>query len=237
VAASTTLGALAVLVPAIRVHPARAEVRADLARLGATEDEQWWDVEGEASVRVTVISWDEAIDAMAAKAESAACDLDQLRGACRALQGADVTALTESDLGGGWRSRKDDVRLIIDRVSRSAITELTLPLAPWQSRAFGGLDGGFRYLAPSDLPNLAVGMRVDEQDPPLWARWHRRTADLALAESRLKAAGYAVQRNDDGLWLPLELRPDAGAATGQIASLVSQVVQLYKTAVAWTEPI
>ena len=88
-----------------------------------------------------------------------------------------------------------------------------------------------RYLAPPRLPNLVVGMRRDGADPPLWARWHRHTPDFDLVERRLIDAGYFVQHDQRHLWLPLELAPDAGFATAQIASLVSHVVQSYEAAV------
>lgn len=136
----------------------------------------------------------------------------------------------------GWeQSRRDDLRLIIDRVTRVAIAELSLWLAPWQPNPSGGFEGGFRYLAPSDLPNLSVGMRVDGVSPPLWARWHSAHADLRLVESRLTKANLPVQRHEGHLWLALDLEPDVGAATRQIASLASQVVKLYKVAVDWTD--
>lgn len=45
----------------------------------------------------------------------------------------------------------------------------------WQPNASGGLAGGFCYLAPADLPNVAVVLRLDEKAPPFWARWHKNT--------------------------------------------------------------
>lgn len=137
-----------------------------LGRLGATPDERCWVVHGEPRVAVTVISWDEAIRHMLEQADTAAGDLEQLHGACQALQGADVAALTEADLDGGWRNRKEDLRFIIGRVTEEAIARLSLPLAPWQANPSGVLEGGFRYLAPSALPNLAVGMRLEKRARP-----------------------------------------------------------------------
>lgn len=233
--AGASHGVLVALVPEVRTQLAAEEVSRDLASLDLVPKDQAWLAAGDPAVSVTVISWGEALQAMQLHAGAAVHDIDQLLGACRALQGADVAALTEADLAGGWQGRKDDLRLIGDRVSRKAIVELSLPLAPWQPRAFDGLDGGFRYLAPSDLPNLAVGIRVDEQSPPLWVRWHLRYADLAVVEKRLAEAGFAAQRSANSLWLPLDLAPDTGSATRQIDSLVAQVVRLYKVAVAWAE--
>lgn len=224
-------GALAVLVPEASVRTARERVADDLGRLGATPDERCWVVHGEPRVAVTVISWDEAIRHMLEQADPAAGDLEQLHGACQALQGADVAALTEADLDGGWRNRKEDLRFIIGRVTEEAIARLSLPLAPWQANPSGGLEGGFRYLAPSALPNLAVGMRLDETGPPLWVRWHQRTADIGLVERRLTEAGRTPQRHEGHLWLPLGIKPDSGSATCQIDRLVSQVVDLYNIAV------
>jgi hypothetical protein len=235
--AGVTCGAFVVLVPGSRVRATREEVGADLESLGVTAGDQAWVLDGSPAVTVTVISWDEAIGRMLAKAEAAACDLEQLLGACRALQGADVMAFTVKDLAGTWRDRKDDLRLIIDRVTREATATLTLRHAPWQAKSSGGLDGGYRYLAPPDLPNLAVGMRLDDGSSPLWVRWHWRTADIKKVRIRLTNAGHKVQDYVDHLWLPLELEPDVGSSTRQIESLVSQVVELYKTAVAWSDPV
>jgi hypothetical protein len=75
-------------------------------------------------------------------------------------------------------------------------------------------------------------MRQGLRNPPLWVRWHERTADLALVRSRLTAAGLPIEEDGDGLWLPLQIAPDNGSATGQIASLVTQVLELYTIAVS-----
>lgn len=234
--ANTLAGVLAVLVPEARIRATRLEVAADLDRLEGTGQGECWVIGGDSTVSVTVISWDEAIDAMLADDGPAACDLAQLRGACRALQGADVAALTEADLAGGWRGRREDLRLLIDRVTREAIAQLSLPSAPWQPNPSGGLDGGFRYLAPRDLPNLAVGMRQDEVSPPLWVRWHRQYADMGVVESRLTEAGHSPHRHQGHIWLPLKIKPASGSATDQIEDLVSQVVAVYRTAVNWDHP-
>lgn len=228
-------GVFAVLVPVARVRAARDEVALDLQSLGVTARDQAWLADGASAVTVTVISWDEAVEAMLADAGLATGDLLQLLGACRALQGADVTAFTEADIAGKWRDRKDDLRLIIDRVTRVAIERLSLELLPWRPNPAEGLEGGYRYLGQSGLPNLAVGMRLDNASPPLWVRWHWRTADVRLVELRL-AEGHTVVKHEGHLWLPLDLKPDVGVATRQIESLVSQVVDLYKTAVG-TEPV
>lgn len=239
-------GALAVLVPAARIRATRNEVAADLGRLDVRRQSGCWVIDSDSRVSVTVISWDEAIDAMLVDDGPAACDLAQLRGACRALQGVDVAALTEADLAGEWRrNRKEDLRLLIDRVTREAIAQLSLPFAPWQPNPSGGLDGGFRYLpppdggfrylAPPDLPNLAVGMRQDELSPPLWVRWHSQYADMGVVESRLTEAGHTPQRHQGHIWLPLKIKPASGSATDQIEELVLQIVALYKTAVNWDD--
>lgn len=111
-----------------------------------------------------------------------------------------------------------------------------LLLPPWQPNPSQGLAGGFRYLAPPNLPNLAVGLRQDGTSPPLWVRWHHRTADIHLVEARLTQAGYRVASHEGHLWLPLDLPPDIGSATRQIQSLVAQVVNVYKVAVDWANP-
>lgn len=230
-------GALAVLVPEIRVRPAREEVGADLVRLGAIAHGESWTVDGPAAVTVTVLSWDETLAALIAEAGTAKCDLEQLRGACRALQGSDVTAFSEADLAGGWRDRIGDLELVIKRVTQEASAQLSIAILPWQTRGSGGFGSGFRYVAESGLPNLAVGARDNVDGPPLWARWHHKTPDFKAVGPRLAQAGYQAREDDTGLWLPLELEPDFGPATRQIASLVSQVVQLYKLAVDRPEPV
>ena len=229
-------GALVVLVPEIRVRSARDEVQADLARLEAIDQGQSWLVNGPAAVTVTVLSWDETLEAMIGKATTSKCDLEQLRGACRALQGSDVPAFTESDLAGGWRDRMDDLKLVIDRVTREATARLSIKPLPWQSRPSGGFAGGFRYLGETNLPNLAVGAR-EGGDAPFWVRWHHKTPDFKAVGARLTPAGYQLHSDDNGLWLPLDIEPDFGVATGQIASLIAQVVQLYKLAVDRPDPI
>ena len=232
--ASVSSGVLAVLVPEDRVRAASVEVQRDLAQLGVAASDQPWRIGGSAVVVVVVISWDAAIDAMLADAKPAADDLRQLLGACRALKGADVLALTAADLAGGWRGRKEDLRLMIRRVTGQATAELSLQLQPWQKNASAGLDGGYRYLGISGQPNLAVGTRADGSDPPLWVRWHERTAKIELVLDRLQAIGHSPQADERGsLWLPLDLRPDTGAATRQIEHLVHQVVEVFNATVEW----
>lgn len=224
-------GALVVLVPKDRVIAARHEIGADLAGLPITPYEEGWLVERDPAVSVTVVSWDETIQAMRAANGPAASDLDQLLGACRGLQGADVTAFTAADLTGDWLQRTDDLRKIIERVTRQAMTELSLGGPgglPWQGRPVDGLEGGFRYLGVSNRPNLAVGMRTGETHRPLWVRWHKTTPEIECVEERLADKGYEVEKHDGHLWLPLELEADSGSATRQINSLVEQVVTLFK---------
>jgi len=75
-------------------------------------------------------------------------------------------------------------------------------------------------------------MRADETDPPLWVRWHRETTDIELVRPRLEAAEYAPISHEGHLWVPLTIEADTGGATRQIASLISEAVQLYRTAAA-----
>lgn len=227
-------GALVVLVPKARVLAAQHEIGADLADLPIASYDEGWLVGADPAVSVTVVSWDEAIQAMQAANGAAAADLDQLLGACRGLQGADVTAFTEADLAGEWLQRTDDVRNVIERVTREAIAKLSLGSLPWQVKPVDGLEGGFRYLGVSNRPNLAVGMRTGETQRPLWVRWHRTTPEIESVERRLKHLGYGVEKQDEHLWVALELEPDFGSATRQINDLLEQVVTLYNISVGWT---
>lgn len=224
-------GALAVLVPEARLRLAQEEVTRNLARLGARPGphDKALVIGGATTITATVISWEEVLTEMAKDASSAGGDLQQLRGACRALQGLDVPALGPVELAGGWHL--DDLHQIIDRVTRMATTEVSLRLAPWQPKSSDGLAGGFRYLAPPPVsPSMAVGVRLDAASPPLWVRWHKLTADLRLVESRLIEVGVPVQRSGGHVWVPLDIEPDTGSALRQIDRLVQQVVQLYKIA-------
>lgn len=226
--AGVDVGAFVVLVPESRVRSAREEVADDVERLGAAAADGCWIVDGPPAVRVAVVSWDDAFDAMVDAKGSSVADLEQLRGACRALQGADVRALDTADLAGGWRDRTDDVRLMIDRVTREATTELSLALLPWVPRGSNGLEGGFRYIGGSGQSDLAVGMRADGRDPPLWVRWISYYADLVLVEERLMQAGNQFEKLDGRLWVPLDIQADTGSARRQVAHLVNQIVALYK---------
>lgn len=226
-------GALVVLVPESRVRSARDEIAGDIERLGPAARDDCWIVDGPPTIGVAVISWDEALDAMVDASGPSVADLEQLRGACRALQGADVMALTTADLTGGWHDRKDDLRLMIDRVTRAATTELSLAPLPWVPHGSNGLEGGFRYIGAPDQPNMTVGIRADGLDPPLWARWISNYADLISVEERLTQAGRPFHKLDGRLWVQLEIQPDTGSATRQIAHLVDQVVALYKISVDW----
>jgi hypothetical protein len=228
-------GALVVLVPESRVRSAREEIAGDIERLGPAAGDNSWIVDGPPTIRVAVVSWDDALDAMVDANGPSAADLEQLRGACQALQGADVLALNEADLTGGWHDRKDDLRRIIDRVTREATTELSLAPLPWVPHGSNGLEGGFRYIGASGQPNLAVGMRADGLDPPLWVRWISNYADLVLVEARLTQAGHLFHKLDGRLWVPLEIQADTGSAKRQIAHLVDQIVALYKISVDWNE--
>ncbi|MDP8929514.1 MAG: hypothetical protein M3O70_13325, partial [Actinomycetota bacterium] len=158
-------GALVVLAPESRVLVAREEVAADLGCLGVATKAQCWVVDGTPPVAVTVLTWDKAIQVMLDADGPAASDLEQLLGACRALAGADISALSEGDLAGEWRNRENDVRLIINRVTREATAALSLAALPWVPGPSGGLKAGFRYIGASGQPNLSIGMRLDEANP------------------------------------------------------------------------
>ena len=97
----------------------------------------------------------------------------QLIGALRALQGIHVPALSEADLAGGWRDR-EDIGLIIDRVTRAATETVSLWLAPWQPRPSGGWRVPLPRFPPS-LPSMAVRYPI---------RSHRPTTMGAVASSR-----------------------------------------------------
>src|SRR5437764_15467184 len=81
-------------------------------------------------------------------------------------------------------TRADELRLVIDRVTREVTAQLKLVSLPWQPNPSAGFEGGFRYVGEADRPNLAVGMRSDGTPPPLWVRWRQTTAYIALVESR-----------------------------------------------------
>jgi hypothetical protein len=235
-------GCLAVLVPADRVDLAREEVARDLGGAASTTGRRWI-VRGEATVHIAVMSWEETLAVMANADGSARGDIEQLAGACRAVQGASVGALKATDLAGNWRKRLDDLHAIVDRVTREATVELEgrglrVSLLPWQPRPSAGLLGGFRYIGEPDQPNLAVGMpstdvrtvemRAKGIDPPLWIRWHGATTDASEVQPRLRDRGIDTIRDASGLvWHALRLEPDVGIADRQIAELTAQVVDAF----------
>ncbi len=122
--------------------------------------------------------------------------------------------------------------MVIDRVTRAATAELSLAPLPWQPKPSAGTEGGFRYIGAPGEPNLCVGMRADDADPPLWVRWHRETTDIELVRPLLEAAGYKPVSHEGHLWMPLAIEPASGGAGRQIVRLTSQVVRLYRTAAA-----
>lgn len=225
-------GVLAVVVPEARIREVIKIVEASLGPFLVASPGGAWRLAGEPPISVTIVSWDDAFEAMQKAATSSAGDLEQLLGACRALQGANVLAITAADMAGAWRSRKDDLRLVVNRITRGAAAELSLEPLPWQPRSSAGTEGGFRYIGAPGEPNLCVGMRVDETDPPLWVRWHRETTDIELVRPRLEAAGYKPVSHEAHLWVPLAVEPATGGAGRQIVSLTSQIVRLYRTAAA-----
>ena len=228
-------GATVVLVPESRVQMCREELADELVSLDAIPRDQLWVVDGAAQIFIAVISWDESLTKCIAAGGPKSADLDQLLGACRALKGADVRALSEADLAGAWTQREADLMLIIDRVTRGVTSTLVTKPFPWRPNPAYGMAGGSRYVISDDGHALAVGMRADRADPPLWVRWHRETPDLAQVQPRLESAGRSAQEHDGHLWVPLVIHPDTGAATRQIDSLVAQVVDLFKISSAWND--
>ena len=238
-------GLLVVLVPDDRVDAAAHEVGIDLGRLGATGASPWT-VNGPALVHVVVLSWTEILTVMEAAAGPAVADIQQLAGASRVLRVPDIPAISPHDLGGNWQHRIDDLRAMIDRVTKQATATLracgmnTAPL-PWQPNPSEGLLGGFRYIGEPGQPNLAVGIaapgalsaELDTRllDSPLWIRWHRATTDAERVQERLRSKGLPAFRDRSGLvWMPVDLTGDVGLADRQIDSLVDQVVAAYEAA-------
>jgi hypothetical protein len=146
-------------------------------------------------------------------------------------------------LQGGWRDRTEELQKIIEQVTRRATESLIAQgvetiLLPWQSKPSDALLGGSRYVGESDQPNLAMGMpsndrpsemRAEGIDPPFWLRWHRSTPDAREVIGRLNAAGLRPVKGQGAIlvWLPLRLKPDAGLAERQTATLVEQVIEAY----------
>lgn len=231
-------GAMLILVPEGRVQMCWDELRQDLALLQAKPSGSGWLAKGQANIWIRVLSWDEALSACIAVDGPARGDLEQLLGACRALRGADVPAFSAEDLAGKWTAREPDLQLIIDRVTREVSSRLAAKLFPWRPNAAYGMAGGHRYvIAEEGGQALAVGVRVDAVDPPLWVRWHQETPDIDQVPARLEAAGVNPVIHEGHLWAALAFHPDDGAATRQIASLVNQVEALYGAASGRSEVV
>lgn len=229
-AGSRLTGVVVVLVPESRVSMVVEELAHDLSRVDATRDGRIWVVPGPPEVRVTVMSWDEVVAAMQELAIDSAADLDQLIGAARALRGSDVAAFSARELTGAWRQRREDVAVLIERVSEDATRTLGFKLAPWQTRALDGLEGGYRYIGIGGEAVVAVGVREACASPVLWVRWHRSTEQFRLIAARLVGMGITPQESGGHLWVPLNLVPDTGVATRQIENLASEVEELYRVA-------
>lgn len=226
-------GVFIVLVPDGRVRSATAEIAGDLAALGATRSNAGWLVSGPCEIAVVVLSWRQVLETMRSRAVSARDDINQLLGACRALRGIDIDALTQADLDGHWRNRIDDLRLIVDRVTREATARVGIRPLPLQTKAKEGFLAGYRYIGQGAIPHIAVGIRDGDFREPLWARWHRTTGDLRAVAERLKRNSYEPNMSGGHLWLPLTIEPSLGAASSQIEDLSSEVALLFTIAAEW----
>lgn len=221
-------GAFVLLVPKTREAEAKRAVETALQEL---QDQDFHMV----SVGTAVATWDQWIDvwddALRDQPDAAlVSDLEQFRAMCMTLGGLIMEPLGEAALGPAWRERKEDLRQIVDEVTRRFFTfgERVLPMQSEPgyepTRYFSGGDAD-----PGISCSVGIGSRfADDGATPFWLRYHRHTPGFQVVRARLYGSRFASDiRTDDGhIWLPLAASPDVAGPelVEQLASQVSEIV-------------
>jgi hypothetical protein len=180
--------------------------------------------------------WDEAIRDLQ-EPEALAGDLVQLRAMCTTLGGLVIAPLGDAAQGPAWRGRKEDLRQIVDEVTRRFIP-------PGQRFPIGNEPGyeDRRYFpggdaAPHTSCSLGIGSRfADKGAGPFWMRYHRQTPGFPVVKARLDASRFAAEiRTDDGhIWLPVAASPDSPGP--ELVALLAAQVDAIVNAASSPEP-
>ena len=232
-------GMLFVLVPR---HRAKEADDAVMEAFGLSGPAPWRLTDG-SDVTVTVILWDEGIDALGGVADDAfQGELTQFRSMYRVLNGYDIEPLASPEELVEWRSRESVFVALVDRVTRQ-LTDTDRLMPMYGSQLASNPEGleakGFlcRYMSRplgDKRPYFSVGVRdfFAGYDTPVWLCFDRSTPLFAVIRERLLSWGFSDERGlveDRGhVWIPLKvpLHVDGERMVSAVREQVEEVIEV-----------
>ena len=231
-------GVLLALVPHQRVGEATNVVTGAFNVSGAPP----WRPADYPSVAVTVVSWDDVLDALKrAGSEPLRSEVEQLEAMYKVLNGDDILPLAGVEDLVEWRKRESDFINLVDRASRRLTTHRNLyPMGvePLEQAPEGLEPKGyrrrytFRQLGTS-TPHFSIGVR----DPfrgfttPIWMRFHKVTPEFGRISDRLKSSDLKQKLVESGghVWIPLNVPLGVGGEE-MVSALVAQAEEVVQVA-------
>ena len=231
-------GVLLALVPRQRVREATKVVAEAFSVSGPPP---WWPAEYP-KVAVTVVSWDEVLNALKqAGAEPLRNEAEQLEAMYKVLSGFHIEPVAGPEVLARWRERESDFVNLVDQVSRRLTTHHSpLPMAvePLEQAPEGFEPKGYRrrYVGRplgAATPFFSIGVRdpFNGRTSPVWLRFHRGTANFADIRDRLDSSEFAARLVESGghVWIPLDV-PFGVGGEEMVNELVAQAEAVVQVA-------
>lgn len=231
-------GVLLALVPRQRIREATNVVTGAFNVSGAPP----WLPADYPNVAVTVVSWDDVLDALKrAGSEPLRSEVEQLEAMYKVLNGDDILPLAGVEDLVEWRKRESDFINLMDRASRRLTTHhnvYPIGVEPLEQAPEGLEPKGyrrrytFRQLGTS-TPHFSLGVR----DPftgfttPIWMRFHKVTPQFPLIRDRLMSSDLNLKLVESGghVWIPLEVPLGVGAEE-MVSALVRKAEEVAQVA-------
>ena len=187
------------------------------------------------SVSAGVATWDEWLDVLDQSAqefdpterEAFRCDVRQLRALCTTMRGVDIPPLGLVAAGVEPDEREDDLRQLVDEVTR----RFRFPSGTLIPIGLETEFGYYRRYVPGghEDPDCCCSVGVVSgfaggEDTPFWLRYHRDTPGFQEVSARIMASRLATDARGEGghIWLPLRVSADrSGAAI--VSELADQI--------------
>jgi len=231
-------GVLLALVPHQRVGEATNVVTGAFNVSGAPP----WRPADYPSVVVTVVSWDDVLDALKrAGSEPLRSEVEQLEAMYKVLNGDDILPLAGVEDLIEWRKRESDFINLVDRASRRLSTHhglLPMAVEPPEQVPEGFEPKGYRrrYVGRplgSGTSFFSIGVRdpFEGRSTPVWLRFHKDTPEFSLIRDRLYASSLEPRLVMSGghVWIPLDVPLGVGSEE-MVNALVAQAERVAEVA-------